>query len=96
MAVLTEHDTYCTEIDHPGGGRGYDGPPEYCNGDPVPHSDLCEQHGGEADLEAFLEEWTDHVHELSGVCECITEYEGADAQVIKKLKHAHGEEALSW
>lgn len=36
-----------------GGYDTYDG----CDGDQVPHSTLCAQHGGEDDLEAWLSGW---------------------------------------
>lgn len=51
--------------------QGYE-PHDGCDGDPVPHSDICEQHGGEDDYEAFLSgwwmEWFDHPDE---VCQCV-------------------------
>lgn len=52
------HESVKTGLYHLSGG-GYD-THDGCDGDQVPHSDLCAQHGGETDLEAFLSgEWLD-------------------------------------
>lgn len=89
MAISYECDTHCTVIDHPGGGRGYDGPPEYCNGDPVPHSDLCEQHGGESDLEAFLDDWPSWNDNSDDLCDCIIGHEGGQKQAEDRIHDYH-------
>lgn len=47
-------------------------PAEYCFGDSVPHSDLCKQHGGEADLEAFMDEWEEWLGDEP--CGCVQVY----------------------
>ena len=57
-------------------------PAEFCDQDAMPHSEFCEDHGGEAAFEAYLaewEEWTDgpeyFTHIDDAVCECVKKHD---------------------
>lgn len=68
--ITPDCDSFC-EVQN---GEGPWTAPSRCDGDPVPHSDLCEQHGGDADLEAFLDGyWEDYTDLDEGPCGCVTE-----------------------
>lgn len=55
-------------------GGGYE-PSGGCFNPPEPHSDLCEQHGGVADLEQYQMEWEHYITEPDELCHHITDDE---------------------
>lgn len=70
MTITSTCDSYCEVTFNEGPWTA----PSRCDGDPVPHSDLCEQHGGGADLEAYLSGlWEDYTDPDEGPCGCVIE-----------------------
>lgn len=80
LTVLCEDNRPCEfeqEEFHQMHGGGYE-PRGGCFNPAEPHSTLCEEHGGEAETESFLEEWEHHIADADDICQHINDGEEPD------------------
>lgn len=55
-----------------------------CDNNAEPHSTLCEQHGGVADLESYQAEWEYYITDEGDLCEHILD--GEDDEKVEKFR----------